>query len=191
MATLRRKFSLMCHVNNAQPDVTKNADDNVNLTLAQADNLVSHQLSLPHPQYLDEKAFYPAEITDSIAKSVKVHEALVKHGLILPSPATLDGVEYLGEGPEDNAMMTVNVAGITKDFANQVPLNDVHAQRKLVSLLFFWEEECGRWRKLEKEGRDILETLDSEKGCDQRTAESRLGALMKERILLPSQRGEE
>lgn len=191
MATLSRKFSLMGHINNAHPNVTRNADIDVNLTLAQADNLVNHQLSLSHSQYLDEEAFYPAEITESIAKSVKVHKALVKHGLILPPPATLDGVEYIGGGPENNVMMTVNTAGITKDFASQIPATDVHAQRKLVSLLFFWEEECMRWRKLEKEGRDILETLNAEEGCDQESAEARLRTLMKERILLPSQREEE
>lgn len=84
--------------------------------------------------------------------------------------------------------MTVNTFGVTKNFANQIFMISVHAQRKLVGLLFFWEEECTRWQLLDAEGREIQSALDTD--GQNEDLEIALAAVEMKKKLLPSQRGE-
>ena len=64
----------------------------------------------------------------------------------------------------------------------------VHAQRKLVGLLFFWEEECTRWKLLDQEEKGILDALKQNEGnMDLQCA---LEAVRMKMKLLPSKRGE-
>ena len=83
--------------------------------------------------------------------------------------------------------MTVNTAGVTKNFASQLAVISVHAQRKLVGMLFFWEEECTRWKLLDAEEKEILSALEAGENMDLAVA---LEAVEMKKKLLPSQRGE-
>jgi hypothetical protein len=84
--------------------------------------------------------------------------------------------------------MTVNTAAIGKGFASKLAVISVHAQRKLVGMLFFWEEECTRWKLLDAEAREILSALDKNAGnVDLAVA---LKAVEMKKKLLPSQRAE-
>lgn len=115
--------------------------------------------------------------TESLSK--KVYKALVKNKIVLPVPEVTAGCDET---------MTVNTGGITKNFANQVAVISVHAQRKLVGLLFFWEEELTRLKLLDQEESEILQALDSEIGNRDLTVA--LEAIEMKKKLLPSQRGE-
>ncbi|RAL59328.1 hypothetical protein DID88_006933 [Monilinia fructigena] len=60
----------------------------VSLTPDQSDALIKYQRRLPHPMYLGEHAFFVAEIVDVESSSIKIHKALVKHGMISEAPIT-------------------------------------------------------------------------------------------------------
>jgi hypothetical protein len=147
-----RKFSFSRMITNAFPNFANDSPNDVDLSPPQADNLLAYQLSLPAPRHLDAKSFFVAGITGSESLSRKVHKALVKAHIILPVPAT---------PATGDAQMTVNTAGIGRGFTSQLAVISVHAQRKLVGLLFFWEEECTRWKLLDEEEREILSVLRS------------------------------
>jgi hypothetical protein len=80
----------------------------VDLSPQQADNLLRYQL-LPNPRYLSRLAFFVSGICGAQSLSKEVHKSLVKNNIILPTPSEPSEQEGMG--------MTVNTAGITKDFA--------------------------------------------------------------------------
>ena len=96
----------------------------------------------------------------------------------------------------------VVTSNITRQFAHQVSSISVHRQRKLVGLLFFWEEELVRWRLLDDEEAEIRRVLaevvnvaydtegepDGHPGEDLRLA---LGKVLARKRMLPGMRGEE
>lgn len=113
-----------------------------------------------------------------------MYKALLKNGLILPAPDSAPSSSTT-VSKED---MTVNTAGIGKGFAHQMAVISVHAQRKLVGMLFFWEEECVRWKLLDAEEKEILSALGTNKeNVDMACA---LEAVEMKKKLLPSQRAE-
>ena len=139
---------------------------------------MTYQLSLPYPRYLGENSIFVAGIVADEAQSKTVYKTLVKKDLILPTP----GAATVG------AKMTVDTAKVTKNFANQFATISVHTQRKLIGMLFFWEEECTRWKLLHAEEAEILKALETNEGNkDLATA---LEAVEMKKKLLPSQRGE-
>jgi hypothetical protein len=145
---------------------------------------VTYQLSLPYPQYLGEKSIFVAGIVADEAQSKTVYKTLVKKDLILPTP----GAGSSGGAASAGEKMTVDTAKVTKNFANQFATISVHAQRKLIGMLFFWEEECTRWKLLDAEEAEILKALETNEGNkDLATA---LEAVEMKKKLLPSQRGE-
>jgi hypothetical protein len=144
--------------------------------------------------------------SESVSK--KVHKALVKNKIILPYPGeektrkgstasmfsigSNKGVSAsmsTGEKPEGGELMTVNTTGIGKGFASQLAVISVHAQRKLVGMLFFWEEECTRWKLLDEQEREILRAIEQE-GAGNRDLDVALEAVEMKKKLLPSKRGE-
>ena len=169
-------------INNAVPNFARDDPNDVNLSPVQADNLLRYQLVLPHPRYLSETSFFVAGIVGSESLSKKVHKALIKSKIILPVPE--DGSS---QSASEGEQMTVNTAGVTTNFASQLALISVHAQRKLVGLLFFWEEECIRWKLLDAEEKEILTALETGENRDLAVA---LEAVEMKKKLLPSQRGE-
>jgi hypothetical protein len=179
-----KKFSFSRLISNMVPNFANDSENDVDLSPHQADQLLAYQLALKYPRYLAENAFFVARIAGSESVSKKVHKALVKHGIILP----LLGVSS-SSGQAAAETMTVNTAGITKGFASQMAVISVHAQRKLVGLLFFWEEECTRWKLLDQEEREIVDALKTNEGnADLQCA---LEAVRMKIKLLPSKRGEE
>jgi len=133
---------------------------------------------------LNEKAFFAAGIVGSESLSKKVHKAPLKNGLILPAQDSASS----SSSTVSKADMTVNTAGIGKGFASQVAIISVHAQRKLVGMLFFWEEECVRWNLLDAEEKEILSALGSNN--DSMDLACAHEAVKMKKKLLPSQRGE-
>jgi len=183
MAAPGRKFSFMRLINNAVPNFARDDPNDVNLSPVQADNLLKYQLNLPHQRYLAENSLFVTGIVDSEYLSKKVHKALIKSKIILPVPEAESS-----QGSSIGEQMTVNTPGITKNFASQLATISVHAQRKLVGMLFFWEEECTRWKLLDAEEKEILGALETEDGSKDLSVA--LAAVEMKKKLLPSQRGE-
>ncbi|KAL5326958.1 hypothetical protein ACEPPN_004647 [Leptodophora sp. 'Broadleaf-Isolate-01'] len=182
MAARGRKFSFLRLINNAFPNFARDDPNDVNLSPSQADALFSYQLALPNPRYLGDEAFSIAGIAGNKTLSRKVFRTLVKNEIIVSAPSEKDGREG------GDVQMTVNTVGITKNFAHQLASISVHAQRKLVGLLFFWEEECTRWMLLDGEEREIVGLLEMDgESTDLRVA---LEAVRLKRILMPSERAE-
>jgi hypothetical protein len=182
MAAPGKKFSWNRLLTNMVPNFARDDPNDVDLKPEQADNLVGYQLLSPHLRYLNESAFFVAGIVGTKSLSKKVHKSLVKHKIILPVPEA-----EVGEGEQ----MTVTTAAVTKHFASQLAIISVHAQRKLVGLLFFWEEELMRWKMLDAEEKEILGALETEGGTGNKDLEVALEAVEMKKKLLPSQRGEE
>ena len=169
-------------INNAVPNFARDDPNDVDLTPTQADNLLRYQLARPQPRYLSETSFFVAGIVGSESLSKKVYKALVKGKIIIPEPEARSSA-----GASLEVQMTVNTAGVTKNFVSQLSVISVHAQRKLVGMLFFWEEECTRWKLLNAEEKEILSALERGENPDLAVA---LEAVEMKKKLLPSQRGE-
>jgi hypothetical protein len=182
MAAKGRKFSFNRMIINAFPNFANDSVNDVDLTPAQADKLSAYQLGTPHPRYLSEKAFFMGGIVGSEYGSKKIHKALLKNKIIFPVPKDSSSSQAATE------TMTVNTAGINKGFVSQMAMISVHAQRKLVGLLFFWEEECTRWKLLDQEEKEILDALKQNEG--NMDLECALEAVRMKMKLLPSKRGE-
>jgi hypothetical protein len=74
--------------------------------------------------------------------SARIHKELTKAGII-------DHSHPLG----------IDTSKITSKIVSQLSFVSVKAQRKTVGMLFFWEEECIRWRLLEQEKTEIEEAM--------------------------------
>jgi hypothetical protein len=170
------KFSFSRMILNAIPNFANDSPNDVDMSPKQADDLVEYQLSLPFPRYLTEASFYVARITDNETFSQKVHKSLLKAGIIAaPSP--------------DNSQPPVTTAAIGKNFSNQLSHISIHAQRKLIGMLFFWEEECTRWALLDQEEAEILKAT-GEGNAENSDLDLALQAIQMKKKLLPSQRAE-
>jgi hypothetical protein len=171
-----RKFSFSRMIQNAFPVFANDDPNDADLSPRQADDLVEYQLSLPFPRYLTEASFFVAGITDNKTFSQRVHKNLLKAGIIsAPSP--------------NNSQPPVTTAAIGKNFANQLSHISIHAQRKVVGMLFFWEEECTRWMLLDQEEAEILKAI-GEGNEENRDLDLALQAVEMKKKLLPSQRAE-
>lgn len=105
--------------------------------------------------------------------SEKIHKALLKNGCLSKETGLLDTTR------------------ITKKFSNQVAAISIHAQRKLVGLLFFWEDEVTRWNLMEAEEAHIERERAAGQGEDVAARENLDGALrvlLANRALVPSKR---
>ena len=155
-------FSWNRLVTNTFPNFALDNKNNVEMSPAQADSLFQWQIRQEDPTKLDELAFYAAGVTgalkliesyipnsndltnrtDAKTYSKRILKALQKNGVITPE-AKLD------------------LSRITKHLPNQLSFLDVHRQRKLVGMLFAWEEELMRWRLLDEEAAEIKHVLRS------------------------------
>jgi hypothetical protein len=188
------RFSWRRLITNAVPNFARDDINDVDLTPSQADNLIRWQLSTSAPPYLTEEAFFVAALTDSKTISRKIHCALVKHNLVAPAPATARSSQasHASARPPPSfaqPVPPVHTARIGRDLVAQLAFISVHAQRKLVGLLFFWEEECMRWKLLEQEEAEILNAMGQER-TDNDDLDVALRAVEMKRALLPSLRGE-
>ncbi|KAI9764316.1 MAG: hypothetical protein M1840_008534 [Geoglossum simile] len=122
------------------PNVANDSTD-VEMSQTQQDSLFRWQLSQENPKVLNGLSFFMGGVTESKTISAKVHSALKKNGVIDPTTGT------------------INTANITKYFAHQLAVLPVHRQRKLVCMLFWWEEELVRWRLLGEEAAEITQAV--------------------------------
>ncbi len=110
------------------------------LTSYRRDMCYMHQIASQDPYALDERSFYVGGIVDSESVSKRVHAKLKK-------------VEVLRD---DGSVDTYKVG---PRFPHQLALLNMNRQRDLVGMLFWWEEECMRLRKLEAEENELDELI--------------------------------
>ena len=116
--------------------------------------------------------------TDHPGQSLRILRALQKASILSPHPSDA----------------TVYTDRITKHFANQLPFLSIHRQRKLVSLLFFWEEELMRWKAIQEEEWDLTRVLRSMADADEAEKEEfelALGVVRARWAMKPSLRRDE
>ncbi|KAF7901868.1 uncharacterized protein EAF01_007166 [Botrytis porri] len=139
----------------------------VSLSPAQADALIKYQRRLPHPMYLGERAFMVTDIVDMESSSVKIQKALIKHGIILEAPTTLEpGMLAPRHSMEDEH--PVKTAAITKNFPHQLASTSlsISGQKLVVALLCFWFVEWKRYCRLEQEEKDLREQIEVARRVD-------------------------
>lgn len=112
----------------------------IDLTGYRRDMCYMHQIASTDPYALDERSFYVGGIVDSESVSKRVYIKLRK-------------IEVLkGDG-------SVDTFKIGPRFPHQLALLNMNRQRDLVGMLFWWEEECMRLRKLEAEEKELDELI--------------------------------
>lgn len=119
---------------------------NPELSTSELDTLFDFQTACARPKQLTPTSLYVAKISTHESVCAKIHVKLIKEGLLTLDPPGVDTKK------------------IDKGFANQFALIPVYAQKKLVCLLFAWEEELMRWRLLEEEEAEINVVLGEERG---------------------------
>lgn len=167
------KFSFTRLMNNAEPMFANPVSD-ADFNPHEQDLLFQSQLHELDPLVLSPIAFQVGGVTDSEKVSASIHKALLKHGII-----------------SESAPM-VNTQGITKQFPHQVAMVGSHKQKKLINLLFFWEEECQRWKVLIEE-LDELKTVmhaEQETGGATGTYEKRVKEIQGLLRVLPTMRSQ-
>jgi hypothetical protein len=100
-----------------------------------------HQIASESPFAFDERTFFVAGVTDNENMSKKVFKALKKHEMLRD-----DG--------------TIDTYKIGPRFAHQLACINMVRQRELVNLLFWWEEECQRLKKLIDEEEELNKMID-------------------------------
>jgi hypothetical protein len=120
-------------------------DANPELTTSELDTLFDFQTACASPKRLTPTSLYVVKISSHESVCAKVHRKLLKEGLVIMDPPGVD-TKKIGKG-----------------FANQFASIPVYAQKKLVCLLFAWEEELMRWRLLEEEEAEIRVVLGEER----------------------------
>ncbi|KAK7888552.1 hypothetical protein LTR67_008898 [Exophiala xenobiotica] len=115
------------------------------LTTWRRDMCYMHQIASGDGAYaLNERSFYVAGVVDSEGVSKKVYKALRKNGILREE-----------EGRRDGAGAVVDTHRIGVRFPHQLAMLNIVAQKDLVGMLFWWEEECQRLRKLDDEEREL------------------------------------
>ncbi|EXJ61724.1 hypothetical protein A1O7_02153 [Cladophialophora yegresii CBS 114405] len=109
----------------------------IDLTTYRHDMCYVHQIASPNPYALDERSFYVAGVVDSESVSKRVHSKLMRHDILRREDGSVDTFKI---GPR---------------FPHQLALLNLNRQKDLVGMLFWWEEECQRLRKLEGEEKEL------------------------------------
>lgn len=137
-------------------------DQNPDLEPDEKESLFKYQIEQSRPEYLTPTSFAEAGIirgenvrgmfSSDDSESKKIHKALI--GLeILPEPSA---VEKAAPG----TIAPVDTTKIDKRFTNKLYFISIRGQRRLVGMLFFWEEECMRWRLLDEEMREVEQAIE-------------------------------
>jgi hypothetical protein len=128
------------------------------LSNADLDRLFDFQVSMPRPKEIGVGTMYIMGITQDERKGAKVVEKLAEIG-VLKGKARI-----------------VDTHAITRYFSHQLYMIPIYTQKRLVCLLFAWEEELMRWRMLEEEKRDLIVIISEERRHD---GENNVGHLEK------------
>jgi hypothetical protein len=190
-------------IQNVVPNFANDAKHDVDMTPAQMDGLLSFQLVCQNPRFLKPASFGIAGITDNESTARRLYQACVKHGYIAPEPgsdyslsraaSTSSSLSAGSPSPASaSSPMTVNTNIIDRHLPSRLAMVSVHAQRKLVALLFFWEEECTRWRALDEQEWSLSVEIQGAAADAARAAELQtlLESVRRRKTLLPSQRAE-
>jgi hypothetical protein len=110
------------------------------------DMLYGHQVASTNFYALDEQSFAIAGIVDSKSMSKRVYNALHK-------------CKILKEGG------IVDTTQIGPRFIHQMSFIDVSRQRELINLLYHWQEECQRFKKLTDEYEELEESVKKAELC--------------------------
>jgi hypothetical protein len=182
-----RRPSFWSVMQNAWPQIARDDKGDIDMKPSQMDAVVQYQLMTDHPRYLNKTALMLSGVCDTEKMGAKVMEKLVKHGFALPAPKAGDS----SSSSEDTlSPITVNTSIIDKQFTNKIAVISIHACRKLVGLLFFWEEECNRWRLLDEEEKGIKAAIAALGDAGSNDLRIVLEAAQLKKQLLPSQRDE-
>jgi len=154
------------------PNFPDNIPDD-NISQRDFENLFRFQIGLSQPKTLNERSFYVAGVTPSDTLSRKAYEKLCKTGILVAGQPTI-------------------ITGhITRQFAHHLSILTSCSRRKLVNMLFMWEEELMRWQVLEDEAAEIKIVIEEEvqQGGDVGHLVKRLMELDGQMRLKPSMRG--
>lgn len=128
------------------------------------------------------------------SSSIKIHRALVKHGMISEAPIAPPGMLSPRHTTEDEH--PVKPSAITKNFPHQLASTGLSmgGQKLVVALLCFWYEEWKRWCRLQREERDFREQIEIAKRVGNRRGLSffsvELNKVLRQKRLLWSEREE-
>jgi hypothetical protein len=139
----RTSFSLYRMITNAVPNFANSADPSVSID--DLDTLFYFQQSVKPPQKLIPTSLYITRIVQDEKGAAKVYDKLLK-------------LDILHEGPP-----YVDTTKITANFTNQLAILPSFAQKRLIYLLFDWEEEVRRLQVLEDEETEINTVLEEVK----------------------------
>jgi hypothetical protein len=135
-------FSFSRLITNAIPNfATDGAGVWVEVSPQRRDMLYMHQINTLEPAALDENAFYVAGVCDRERQSQRIHSALLKNGVLTTPEGLVDTTKI---GPK---------------FIHQLALISQTAQKNLIYLLFWWEEETQRWKKLCEEEKELTSMI--------------------------------
>lgn len=137
-------FSFLDFAQNAVPSMSMSRPQNSWVPALGRDMLYSHQIAATHPEApfaLDERSLFVGGICDSESTSKRVFHKLGRAGIL----------------DEQGCVNTMKIEG--KKFPHQVTLLSQPRQRDLLDLLFWWEEECHRLRKLFDEVRAVSQQI--------------------------------
>jgi hypothetical protein len=144
-------FSWSRLITNAFPNFARdNAEQDAELATLEQDLLWTHHMALidrlgRSALELGPMSAKMAGVTPSEKISKRIYETMLKVGLIEPiSEQNPNGI---------------NTNLITSRLPHQFAFISIAAQRKLVGMLFFWEEEVVRWRLLDDEEEEIRKVI--------------------------------
>jgi hypothetical protein len=115
------------------------------LSAAELDRLFNFQIALAKPKELCAATLYIMGVTTTERTAAKTMNKLVEIGVLQKGSAA------------------VNTRNIGPQFAHQVYILPKWALKRLVCVLFAWEEELMRWRALEEERADLLVVMQEER----------------------------
>lgn len=138
------------------------------------DRIFTLQLSSPHFACITTETLLLAEVVDSQSFADKVLKACHQIGIIDPETGRPDTYK------------------IDRNIVKSMPTITVEKQRRLVMLLFFWEEEVTRWRLLESEEEEIRTRLSDNGLADgyRQQLDMTLKLAQMKKTILPSERDE-
>lgn len=223
-------FSFRRLVTNAVPNFANDTpEQDADLSDAEKDILWIHQVlgaeaAKRTPMTLDEGSALKAGVTSMLStilpilpclipkekSRLRVEQISLRYTLLTKVSASEKISSRIHKSLVQNGVLTtahplgLDTNKITSKFAHQLSFISVAAQRKVVGMLFFWEQEAIRWRLLEQEKakiEDQLAGIKEGKGIAQgqqedvrRAMEFELGAkLQRMKVVMeqkPSQRAE-
>lgn len=138
----RRKssFSITTFMNNAIPNLGADPYTFAYCPNTGQDLLHAHQMASRNPYAFDERSIFVSGIVDKEGPSRTAFHKLQKHGIL-------------------DAQGNINTMAIGRNFTHQLAVLDQRRQRMLIDLLFWWEEECHRLRKLKDEEQHLSKTV--------------------------------